>query len=96
MTSRGKIGQAKHDNKVASELEKLKDLGYKVKADLPGRTRPPKVGGVIPDIYARRGNKVLVEEIETKNTLKADKPQQEKLKKGTEKLGGDFKVKIAK
>lgn len=96
MTKRGKVGQAKHDNKVRQELEKLKDEEYRVWADLPGRARPPKVGGVIPDIYARKGKKLIIEEIETKSTLKLDRKQQEKIKKGTKELGGIFKVKLAK
>lgn len=96
MTKRGKIGQAKHDNKVRKELDKLKGEGYRVWADLPDRVRPPKVGGVIPDIYARKGKKLIVEEIETKNTLKSDQKQQEKIKKGTKEKGGIFKVKLAK
>lgn len=96
MAKRGKIGQAKHDAKVRSELEKLKDEGFRVRADLPGRARPPRVGGTIPDIYARKRKKLIVEEIETASTKESDRPQQQKLKKGTEKLGGEFKIKIAK
>ncbi len=96
MAKRGKIGQAKHDRKVESELEKLKSEGFRVWADLPNRAKPPKVGGVIPDIYAKKGKKLVIEEIETASTKESDKVQQQKLKKGTEKLGGDFKVKIAK
>ena len=96
MAKRGKIGQAKHDKKVGLEFEKLKSEGFRVWADLPGRTRPPKVGGVIPDIYARKRKKLIVEEIETASTRESDESQQRKLKKGTEELGGDFKIKIAK
>lgn len=96
MAKRGKIGQAKHDTKVKSELEKLIGGGFRVRADLPGRARPPKIGGVIPDIYARKRKKLVVEEIETASTKESDKPQQQKLKKGTKKLGGEFKIKIAK
>jgi hypothetical protein len=39
---------------------------------------------------------LIVEEIETKGTLKPDQKQQAKLKKGTEDKGGTFKVKVAK
>ncbi len=93
---RGKIGQAKHDAKVRSELEKLINKGFRVKADLPKRARPPKVGGVIPDIFAKKGKQLIVEEIETASTKKSDKLQQQKLRKGTKKLGGKFSIKIAK
>lgn len=96
MKKRGKIGQAKHDAKVSLELKKLINEGFRVWADLPDRTKPPKVGGVIPDIYAKKGNKLIVEEIETLSTKKSDKLQQQKLERGTKKLGGKFKIKIAK
>jgi len=95
MAKRGKIGQAKHDRKVFKEMEILKDEGFRVKADLPGRAKPPKIGGRIPDIVARKNKKLIVEEIETKSTLKSDKNQQKKLREGTKKLGGKFKIKIA-
>ena len=96
MTKRGKIGQTRHDAKVASELARLKDEGFSVKADLPGRARPPKIGGTIPDIVAKKGDQLIVEEIETKATVNSDKKQQEKLRTGTKKLGGKFNVKVAK
>lgn len=92
---RGKQGQLKHDNKVAKELTNLKEQGFRVWADLPGRTRPPKIKGIIPDIYARKGKKLIVEEIETKATIQTDKEQQKKLKEGTKEKGGVFKIKIA-
>ena len=93
---RGKSGQFKHDNRVAKELTNLKEQGFRVWADLPGRSKPPKVGGVIPDIYAKKGKKLIVEEIETKATINTDKDQQEKLRKGTKEKGGVFKIKLAK
>ncbi len=96
MAKRGKVGQAKHDKKVQQRLDYYKEKEFRVWADLPGRAKPPKVGGVIPDIYARKKEKLIVEEIETPSTKKSDENQQKKLKKGTEKLGGEFNVKIAK
>lgn len=96
MSKRGKVGQAKHDNKVQQRLDYYKNKDFWVRADLPGRSKPPKVSERIPDIYARKGKKLVVEEVETPNTLKSDKEQQQKLKSGTEKLGGEFKIKIAK
>jgi len=96
MKKRGKIGQMRHDKKVQQRLEHYKEKKFRVWADLPGRARPPKVGGVIPDIYARKKKKLFIEEIETPATKESDKKQQERLKKGTKKLGGEFSIKIAK
>jgi len=96
MAKRGKIGQAKHDRKIEQRLNFYKEGDYRVWADLPDRARPPKVGGIIPDIYARKGKKLFVEEIETPSTKDSDKKQQQKLREGTKKLGGKFSVKIAK
>ncbi|MDD5341791.1 MAG: hypothetical protein PHI73_00420 [Patescibacteria group bacterium] len=96
MAKRGKVGQAKHDRKVQKELEKFIDQDFRTWADLPGRTKPPKVGGRVPDIYARKGKKLVVEEIETVSTKNADKQQQKQLRKGTKKLGGKFFVKTVK
>ncbi len=96
MAKRGKIGQAKHDRKVQQRLDYYKEKGFRVKADLPGRAKPPKIGGRIPDIVARKGKKLVVEEIETSSTKRSDKDQQNKLREGTKKLGGEFNVKIAK
>jgi len=93
---RGKIGQARHDKKVEQRLDFYKEKEYRVWADLPGRAKPPQVGGVIPDIYARKGKKLFVEEIETSSTKDSDKKQHQKLREGTKRLGGDFSVKIAK
>ncbi len=96
MNKRGKIGQARHDRKVEQRMNHYKNKGYKVKADLPGRAKPPKIGGAIPDIVAKKKNELIVEEIETSSTKNSDKAQQQKLKGGTKKLGGKFKIIIAK
>ena len=96
MAKRGKIGQTKHDQKVSQRLDYYRDRGFWTKADLPDRAKPPKVGGKIPDIYARKGDELFVEEIETPSTKKSDELQQQRLKEGTKKLGGKFKVVVTK
>lgn len=96
MGKRGKVGQAKHDVRVQQRMDFYKDKGFRVKADLPDRAKPPKVGGRIPDIIARKRKQLVVEEIETASTKSADKRQQEALRRGTKKLGGIFKVIMAK
>jgi len=96
MAQRGKMGQVKHDAKVQKELERFINQGFRTWADLPGRAKPPKVGGRIPDIYARKGKKLIVEEIETLATKNTDTKQHQQLRKGTKELGGKFGIKIAR
>lgn len=96
MTKRGKVGQARHDNKVRQRLEHYKGKGYSVKADLPGRAKPQKIGGRIPDIIARKNKDIVVEEIETPATLRDDSDQQSRLRAGSEKLDAKFKIVVAR
>jgi len=96
MAKRGKTGQAKHDRKVQQRLDYYVDKGFRTWADLPGRAKPPKVEGKIPDIYARRKNQLFIEEIETPSTMSTDKKQHQKLKEGAKKLGGKFSIKTTK
>jgi len=96
MAKRGKTGQAKHDKKVQQRLDYYKKKNFRVWADLPNRARPPKVGGVIPDIYARKKKKLFIEEIETPTTKDSDKKQQQKLREGAKKMDGKFSIKIAR
>ena len=94
---RTKQGQAKHDKKVQQRVDFYKKKGAAfVRADLPGGTKPPKLGRKIPDLYIRLNGNLIVEEIETPKTLKDDKKQQEILKKETKKRGGVFKVIVTK
>ena len=97
MQKRTKTGQAKHDKKVLQRAEYYKKKGASyVRVDLPGQVKPPKLGGKIPDLYIRLNGELIVEEIETKQSLNTDKKQQEILKSETKKKGGKFKVTVAK
>jgi len=91
MPKRTKTGQRKHDNTVLRSAEWYKGQGYKVKADLPGWEKPKKIGGFIPDLIAKKGNK----EIETKDTNKKNKKQQEAFEEyAGKKRSREFKKKI--
>jgi hypothetical protein len=93
---RTKSGQARHDKKVAHRLDYYKKLGATfIRADLPGKSKPPKIKGRIPDIYVRINGRLIVEEIETQDTIKTDESQINLLKKGTRDMGGNFKVILA-
>lgn len=96
MGARGKGAQTRHDRKVEERASSLRERGFRVQADLPGHVRPPTLAGHRPDIFARRGGELVVEEIETPSTLRADRAQQEALRRSTEELGGRFAVRLAR
>ena len=96
MAHRSKKGQVVHDAKVREVARRLEREGYDVQADLPGHSRPPAIGGHIPDIVATRPGKTLIREVETPGTVKTDKPQQEALRQAAEERGAEFRVLVAK
>jgi len=58
---RTKEGQKLHDSFVAAVAGVLvKKRFNRVFADLPGRTKPPKLNGYIPDVYAVKVGTSLV------------------------------------
>ena len=54
------------------------------------------MGGRVPDIIANKGGKTLVREIETRNTIAADKAQHDALQRAADQRGDDFRVLKAK
>ena len=45
---------------VDCKAEELDRQGYDVKADIEGWSKPPTIMGLVPDIRAKRGDKVLI------------------------------------
>jgi hypothetical protein len=66
-----------HDKVVRGVATKLKQDGWDVKADLPGRRKPDPVGkvGRVPDIEATKGGATKLIEVETSATLAGHKDQ---------------------
>ena len=48
---------------VDCKAEELDRQGYDVKADIGGWSKPPIIMGLVPDIRAKRGNKVIIEKM---------------------------------
>ena len=69
-----------HDNGVRREARSLSQQGYRVRADVGGYDRPPRVchdGACgIPDIFAERGGRTLIREVETPRSYAKDRHQQ--------------------
>lgn len=71
--ARSKRGQAAHDRKVLEEAKKLKSLGFDVRADIRGFSKPKTISGYRPDIVAHKGKQQRIIEVETqesKNTAR--------------------------
>ena len=45
---------------VDCKAEELDRQGYSVKADIGGWSKPPTIMGLVPDLRAKRGDKVII------------------------------------
>jgi len=75
--ARSKRSQSKHNSRVRKEVEKLKDKGYKVKADIPGYKQPDTIGGYRPDYVAKKGIKRIIGEVETSDSVDSTRDQKQ-------------------
>ena|SRR2546426_12267847 len=79
MTKRSRRGQTCHNISVRRRAAQLETYGWKVKADIPDFPRPPTLKvdgrGVRPDIFARKGKRTRIIEVETSDTRYRDLPQ---------------------
>jgi len=84
--------QSLHDEAVIDRADHYYKKGCNVKADVPGLIlgnkqmpkiirRPELINDHRPDVIAKCSDKLFIEEVETKNTLKRDKKQHEAFKK---------------
>ncbi len=95
MPKRTKTGQARHDRAVLRSARSYKVRGYNVKADLPGYTKPKKIGGHVPDILATKGRKEKIVEVETRDSNKKDASQHSAFKSYADKKASrDFRKRI--
>ncbi len=79
MSKRSQKNQTCHDISVRRRASQLETYGWHVQADLPDFDKPPTLNvggkGVRPDIYAVKGKKKRIVEVETQETRFRDKPQ---------------------
>ena len=57
------------DNKAQS----FKRRGYDVKADLSDYSRPSKIQGLVPDLRAKRGEKIIIGKIVTEENIELNR-----------------------
>ncbi len=87
--------QSRHDEAVRRSAAQYKARGYKVQADIEGFPQPNLLGGRRPDLVAEKGRKKVVVEFETPSTLAADKLQHRALRRAAQKMGAEFRVRVA-
>lgn len=57
-----------HDSMLLTRARNLEKEGYNIRADTYGKNpypQSPTIGGKIPDIYATKGSKTIITEVET-------------------------------
>lgn len=97
MVERTKTGQRQHDLEVLKWGKQRQKEGFRVRVDLPKQERPSKIGGYIPDGWAKKGKIEKLLEVETPETLKADEQQRAAFRKWAQQSPNKtFFVKVAK
>ena len=99
MARRSRKEQSAHDRAVRAEAERLKRIGYKVRADLLGYEKPKPIGKHRrrPDIEAtKRGSRIIVE-VETPSTATSHRDQHETFRRSaSHRRGTKFILKIVR
>ena len=99
MSKRTPRQQTKHDRTVERSAKSYQGKGYRVRADIAGFKQPGLIGGRRPDVVAQKGKKVVIVEVETKDTMKnAHDLQQRNIFRKHERINKNvsFRLKKAK
>lgn len=98
MARRSTYHQSCHDAAVRRSALMLEANGWRVKADVPGFSRPPKLCAdgecKIPDIIATKGRETQVIEWETPESVDKDEQQHHILRTYAWRKGWHFHVKV--
>ncbi len=74
---RTKGSQSKHDAEVRRIAREFQRKGYDVEADVSGFARPGPIGGLRPDVVARKGGERKIVEVETPDSLDSTRDRQQ-------------------
>ena len=97
MAKRTPKQQTKHDNIVKETAQYYKSQDYKVEADIKGFNSPSTINGRRPDVVAKKAGRMVIVEVETRDSLIKDKSQQKVFQNYAEKHKNvRFLTKIAK
>ncbi len=76
--ARSKKSQTDHNEKVRQIANQLDKQGYDVQADVSGFPKPDTIGGLRPDVIAKKPGERKIIEVETPDSLndtRAEKPR---------------------
>lgn len=76
-SNRNQTSQSKHDREVKRLANDYKNKGYDVDADISGYSKPPTVGGLRPDIKAKKGGHETIVEVETPDSVDSTRDMQQ-------------------
>lgn len=96
--SRRNRNQSEHDNCVRDNAKVLLNRGWDVQADLPDFDQPDPIGkgDRIPDIYATLGDRTMIIEVETPNTVESHNEQHSTFRRSAaQKENTEFKLIVA-
>ena len=68
--ARSKKSQTNHDAKVRQIANQLGKQGYDIQADVSGFPKPGTIGGLRPDVIAKKPGERKIIEVETPDSLK--------------------------
>lgn len=97
--SRTRKNQSAHDSRVRSLATKLQDQGWEVLADLPNFDQLDPIGKDqrIPDIFATRGERTKIVEVETPNTADTHQEQHSTFRRSAaQRENGEFELIVTK
>ncbi len=77
MAKRSRKTQSQHDAEVSRLAQQLQSQGYKVEADLKGFPKPDTIGGVRPDVVAKKGRERQIIEVETPESADGARAQRQ-------------------
>lgn len=69
-----------HDGSVRRRAAGLEANGWNVKAAVQGYDSPPKLNGSVPDIFATKGKRTRIVEVETVDTKRSHREQHKRLR----------------
>lgn len=96
MGNRNPEAQSKHDQKVKEIADAYKSESYEVYADIKGYGQPHKRNGYIPDVVAKKNGKEIIIEVETSDSIKTDKEQQNAFRRyANARSNVTFKIEMA-
>ncbi len=69
--------QSAHNAEVRRQAKDFEERGYDVQADVSGFPQPDTIGGMRPDVVAKKGKRREIVEVETPNSVDSARDQRQ-------------------